>query len=39
MNAFELRKDPKKAERDELITMLETVDRAIERSVNRNYLS
>ena len=31
-NAFRLRKDPKKAEKDELITMLETVDRAIKRS-------
>ena len=39
MNAFELRKDPKKAERDELITMLETVDRAIERSTSKSKLS
>ena len=28
-NAFTLRKEPKKAEKDGLITMLETVDRAI----------
>ena len=39
MNAFELRKDTKKAERDELITMLETVDRAIERSTSKSKLS
>ena len=31
MNAFRLRKDPQKVEKDELITMLETVDRVIKR--------
>ena len=39
INAFELRKDPKKAEKDELITMLETVDRAIKRSTSKSTLS
>ena len=38
-NAFRLRKDPKKAEKDELITMLETVDRAIKRSTSKSKLS
>ena len=38
-NAFRLRKDPKKAEKDELITMLETVDRAIKRSTSKLKLS
>ena len=39
INAFELRKDPKKAEKNELITMLETVDRAIKRSTSKSKLS
>ena len=38
-NAFTLRKDPKKAEKDELITMLETVDKAIKRSTSKSKLS
>ena len=38
-NAFRLRKDPKKVEKDELITMIETVDRAIKRSTNKSKLS
>ena len=38
-NAFSLRKDPKKAKKDELITMLETVDRAIKRSTSKWKLS
>ena len=38
-NAFRLRKDPKKAEKDELITMLETVNRAIKRSTSKSKLS
>ena len=38
-NTFRLRKDPKKAEKDELITMLETVDRAIKRSTSKLKLS
>ena len=36
---FRLRKDPKKAEKDELITMLETVNRAIKRSTSKSKLS
>ena len=39
MNAFRLREDPKKAEKDELITMLETADRAIKRLTNKSKLS
>ena len=39
MNTFRLRKDPKKAEKDELITMLETVNRAIKRSTSKSKLS
>ena len=38
-NAFRLRKDPKKAEKDELITILETADRAIKRSTSKSKLS
>ena len=38
-NAFRLRKDPQKAEKDELITMLETVNRAIKRSTSKSKLS
>ena len=38
-NAFRLRKNPRKAEKDELITMLETVDRAIKRSTSKSKLS
>ena len=38
-NTFRLRKDPKKAEKDELITMLETVDRVIKRSTSKSKLS
>ena len=38
-NAFRLRKDPKKADKDELITMLETVDRAIKRPTSKSKLS
>ena len=39
-NEFRLRNDPKKAEKDELIIMLETVDTAIkDQQVNRTYLS
>ena len=34
-NAFRLRKDLEKAEKDELITMLKTSDRAIKRSKNK----
>ena len=39
MNAFRLREDPKKAEKDELITMLENADRAIKRLTNKSKLS
>ena len=38
-NSFRLRKDPKKAEKDELITMLQTVDKAIKRSTSKSKLS
>ena len=38
-NAFTLRKDPQKVEKDELITMLETVDRAIKTSTSKSKLS
>ena len=38
-NAFTLRKDPQKAEKAELITMLETVDRAIKKSTSKSKLS
>ena len=38
-NAFRLRKDPKKAEKAELIAMLETVDRAIKGSTSKSKLS
>ena len=38
-NAFRLRKDPKKAEKDELITMLKTVDRAVKRESSNSKLS
>ena len=38
-NSFRLRKDPQKAEKDELITMLETVDKAIKRSTSKSKLS
>ena len=39
MNTFRLRKDPKKAEKDELITMLETVNRAMKTSTSKSKLS
>ena len=38
-SAFRLRKDLKKAEKDELITILKTVDRAIKRSTSKSKLS
>ena len=38
-NRFRLRKDPKKAKKDKLITMLETVDRAVQRSTSKSKLS
>ena len=38
-NTFRLRKDPKEAEKDELITILETVNRAIKRSTSKLKLS
>ena len=38
-NVFRLRKDPKRAEKDELITMLETVDRPIKRLTSKSKLS
>ena len=38
-NASRLRKDPKKTEKDELITMLETINRAIKRSTSKSKLS
>ena len=38
-NSFRLRKDPKKADKDELTTMLETVDRAIKRPTSKSKLS
>ena len=38
-NSFRLRKDPQKAEKGELITMLETVDKAIKRSTSKSKLS
>ena len=39
MNAFTIRKDPEQAEKDELITMLETVDRGIKRTTSKSKLS
>ena len=39
MNAFRIRKDPEQAEKDELITMLETVDRGIKRTTSKSKLS
>ena len=39
MNAFRLRKNLKKAEKDQPITMLETVDRAIKRPTSKSKLS
>ena len=38
-NAFRLGKNAKKAEKDELITVLQTVDRAIKRSTSKSKLS
>ena len=38
-NASRLRKDPKKTEKDELITMLETINRAIKRPTSKSKLS
>ena len=38
-NAFSLRKDPKKAEKAELITMLQSVNRVIKRSTSKSKLS
>ena len=38
-NRFRLRKDPQKAEKDKLITMLETADRAVQRSTIISKLS
>ena len=38
-NSFRLRKDPKKAEKDELIIMLQTVDKAIKRLTSKLKLS
>ena len=35
MNAFGIRKGPEQAEKDELITMLETVDRGIKRTTSK----
>ena len=37
-NAFRLRKDPKEAEKDELITVLQTVDIAIKRTTSKSKL-
>ena len=34
-NAFRIRKDSKQAEKDELTTMLETVDRGIKRAMSK----
>ena len=39
INAFRLRKDPEKAKKDKLITMLETVNRVIKRSTSKSKLS
>ena len=39
MNAFTIRKDPEQVEKDELITMLETVDRGIKRTTSKSKLS
>ena len=39
MNAFRIRKDPEQTEKDELITMLETVDRGIKRTTSKSKLS
>ena len=39
MNIFRLRKDPTNAEKDELIIMLETIDRVIKRSTSKSKLS
>ena len=39
INGVRLRKHPKKAEKDELITMLETVNIAIKRSTSKSKLS
>ena len=39
MNAFRLRKYSKKAEKDELVTMLETVNTTIKRSISKSKLS
>ena len=36
---FRLRKYPKKAEKDELITMLQSVNRVIKRSTSKSKLS
>ena len=38
-NAFRIRKDSKQAQKDELKTMLETVDRGIERAMSKSKLS
>ena len=38
-NAFGIRKGPEQAEKDELITMLETVDRGIKRTTSKSKLS
>ena len=39
MNVFRIRKDSKPAEKDELKTMLESVDRGIKRAVSKSKLS
>ena len=39
MNAFTIRKDPEQAKKDELITMLETVDRGIKITTSKSKLS
>ena len=39
MKAFRLKKEPKIAEKDELMIMLKTVDRAIKRSTSKLKLS
>ena len=38
-NIFRLRKDPTNAEKDELIIMLETIDRVIKKSTSKSKLS